>query len=167
MDTVLEVLAPWQSLYSESTLIATLVVTVHVLALLVGGGFAIAADRMTLRMAARVPAERTPHLRELRDLHRPVLISLAAVFISGLLMLAADVEVYLGSWVFWVKMALVVGLLANGAILQRTEQGLRRTGPPNEEEETRLWRRLRTSSIASITLWVLTAIFGEILVAAA
>ena len=44
------------------------------------------------------------------------------IFISGVLLLAADLETYLASTIFWSKMALVGALLVNGAFLVRVER---------------------------------------------
>jgi uncharacterized membrane protein len=151
---------PWQSLFGDNRAVATSVTAAHVLSLLVGGGLAIAADRTTLRTYARAAEERTLHLRELGAVHRPVLISLAVLMISGVLLAAADVETYATNWIFWTKMALIALLLANGALLTRTENRLRTAEEP---DRTAGWRRLRTASIASLALWTLTALAGEIL----
>lgn len=48
-----ELLAPWQDLYNDSVPLATAVTTVHLVALVVGGGLAIAADRASLRLSGR------------------------------------------------------------------------------------------------------------------
>jgi hypothetical protein len=115
---------PWNTVYADSTALSTGVTATHILALLIGGGLALAADRSTLRMLARPEAERRRHLEELRAVHRPVLIALAVLFLSGLAMAAADVETFATSWYFWIKMALVTLLLANGYYLLRTERRL-------------------------------------------
>jgi hypothetical protein len=63
-------------------------------------------------------------------------------FISGLLMMAADLDTFLPSWVFWVKMALVAALLVNGATMRGLE---RRLSQPGDEREDQ-WHRLRRYS---------------------
>jgi len=57
------------------------------------------------------------------------------------------VDTYLNSWLFWTKMALVVLLLINGAVLWRAE---RRAS----------WGTLRWTALASLTLWFLTTLIG-------
>ena len=49
VSTLVHLFAPWQSLYSNSKPVATAVTATHLVALLYGGGFAVAADRATLR----------------------------------------------------------------------------------------------------------------------
>jgi hypothetical protein len=63
--TLASAFAPWQSLYADSRLVSTLVTGTHVIALLAGGGLAIAADRMTLRSLRRPVGERVFHMQEL------------------------------------------------------------------------------------------------------
>jgi hypothetical protein len=157
-----QVLAPWQDLYSNSVPLSTTITTVHVLSLVVGGGLAIAADRASLRLSGRGETIRSEHLGEMRAVHRPVLISLVLLFVSGLLLFASDVKTYVGSWVFWTKMGLIVLLLVNGAILERTEAALRAKSEGIGAQ--RRWTRLRLLSVLSITLWLATAVAGEVLV---
>jgi hypothetical protein len=136
------------------------VITVHIISMLFAAGLAIAADRTTLR-ALRAGADvRRAHLEELAAVHRPVLIFLTLLFASGVLLFASDVETFATSPLFWGKMALIALLLVNGMVLQRTETGLRGVGT---EDSAPLWRRLRTSSYASLTLWSATAVIGVVL----
>ena len=118
--SLVTLLDPWAGFYSDSKLAETLVTFAHVGALVVGGGVAIAADRATLRMQSDV--DRRRHLLDVAGLHRLVVASLAIVMVSGLLMFAADIETFWGSWIFWVKMALVALLLANGARMRSVER---------------------------------------------
>lgn len=167
--------APWQSLFSDSKVVSTAVVTVHVVALLFGGGLAVAADRATLRAARGGPGGRAPHdparrdhlLADLGDVHRPVIVALALANLSGVLLAAADVKTYAASPVFWVKLALVMLLLANGLVLARAESALRRGGGGAEPGAAAHWRRLRATSWASLALWTLTTVAGTVLTAAA
>jgi hypothetical protein len=154
----------WQAIFSDSKVVSTSVTTVHVLALLFGGGLAIAADRTTLRLLNEGPAERSRHLTELRATHRPVLIALTALVVSGIALLTSDIKTFLPSPVFWLKMGFVLLLLTNGVLLERTETALRRedneaTATPSNKH-SRLWNRLKVSAILSIALWTGTAIVG-------
>jgi uncharacterized membrane protein len=158
LHTLVHVLAPWQAAYSDSKLVSSSITIAHLAALFFGGGFAIAADRSTLR--SHTPIDRASQLRELRAVHRPVLIALAVLFVTGVLIAAADLETYVASPVFWVKLGLVALLLVNGAVLTRTEARLR----ADPERRGALWRRLRLSAIASLTLWTATLIAGALLV---
>jgi len=158
---------PWASAYSDSTALSTTVTALHLIGMLVGGGLAIAADRATLRISHELPGERERHLGELRAVHRPVLIALSLLFITGLGMIASDVNTFINSPVLWVKLALVALLVVNGVILERTETRLRRNGGPDDGPAPDLWGRLRAAAIASITLWIATLVAGTVLQSAA
>jgi hypothetical protein len=157
-----DVLKPWNTAFSNSTAISTTVTTVHIVALLFAGGLAIAADRTTLRALRASADARRRQLDELAAVHRPVLGFLALLFASGLLLATSDVETFATSPVFWVKLSLVTLLVINGAVLQRTEARLRSDDGPTDIASP-LWRRLRISTYASLTLWTATAITGVVL----
>ncbi len=156
-------MAPWQSLFSNSKVISTSVVGAHVLSMFVGGGFAIAADRFTLRAPREDTQERARLLVDIEQVHRPVLISMTVLLITGVLLAASDVKTFATSPVFWVKIALVVLLLINGAVLTKTEQALGNRGITSEHQERSLWGRLRASSWCSLLLWSATLVAGVIL----
>ena len=159
-------LAPWNSLYSDSKAVASGVTGVHLVGLLFGGGLAVAADRSTLRALKRPPSDRGAALAELHAVHRPVLIALAVLFASGVALATADIETFLSSPVFYLKLVIVALLLANGAVLERTERALRR-GAGGPHAETRLWRRLKATTCLSLFLWTCTVVAGTVLVNAA
>ena len=162
IEIAAEVTAPWASLYDGSKLVSTAVLFFHLGGLLLGGGFAIAADRTTLRMLRAGTTARRVQLDELRAVHRPVVIGLSATFLSGLLMLAADVETFLPAPLFWLKMGVIGALLANGVELQRSGAALR-----HGSDGARLaWRRLETASRASMFLWFGSLLLGTALLAA-
>jgi hypothetical protein len=165
VTTLVQALEPWKSLYGDSKTVASAVTGIHLVGLLFGGGLAVAADRSTLRALRRPPAERAESLRELHAVHRPVLIALAVLFLSGVALAAADLDTFLGSPVFWAKLGVVALLLANGAVLERTERALRRDGV--EDRPRRLWRRLGISTRLSLALWTATVLLGTVLVNAA
>lgn len=158
--------APWQSLYSDSAIISSAVLFAHLGALVIGGGMAIAADRATLLLgvpstadASARETDRARHALELRALHRPVIIALAIMMASGVLLALADVEAFAASRAFWVKLALVALLLANGARLARAEQSINAaTGDATSVDAG--WRRLRAASVASLVLWLATMLAG-------
>lgn len=145
-------LEAWTELYSNSAVWRTAILFAHVGGLLVGGGAAIAADRLTLMAPANDPLP----LRALAGVHRLVVGGLAITMASGGLMLAANAETYLVSTVFWAKMLLVVMLLINGVRLLGAERATR-TG------EASGWSRLRGASMASLVLWLLITLFGATL----
>lgn len=171
IDTAVQLAAPWQSLYDDSTFLSTTVIAVHLTALLVGGGLAVAADRATLRATRRPAEDRARQLTELSAVHRPVLVALAVLFVSGLALTAADLGTFLASPVYWIKFGFVALLLANGAWMRTNEQGLRRSAGAGESLDAppalARWRQMRWSSWASIALWVTTLVLGTALVNAA
>lgn len=136
IDRLAALFAPWQSLYSDSAVISTSTIAVHIVAMLIGGGLAIAADRATLRGRAG----------DEQDVHRAVLLALIIMLISGVLLAAADIAAFAASWIFWLKLALVLLLVINGALLQRPGA------------------RTLFHARASQLLWVATAIVGVMLV---
>jgi len=158
--------APWQSLYGDSKTVAAVVNAVHLTGLLFGGGLAVAADRTTLRAFKGERADRVRALTELGAVHRPVLLALAVLFLSGVALAAADVETFAASPIFWIKLGVVALLLMNGAVLARTEQALRRM-EPGEPGRARLWHRLRVATYLSVGLWTGTVVIGTVLVNAA
>jgi hypothetical protein len=125
---------------------------------------AVAADRSTLRTGADL-ADRRRRLRELHAMHRPILIALAVVFLTGLALAAADVDTFASSPAFGIKLLLVALLLANGAVLTRTEAALRSaSAEPSAGRNARPWRRLRLTSWLSLSLWAATVVAGTVLV---
>ena len=162
VERLAAVAEPWRSAYSDSAAISTAVLFTHLAALVIGAGLALAADRATLRSWRATPPERERHLAELAHTHRPVVVALGVLFVSGALLFLADVESYATSPVFYVKMGLVALLLANGFSMTRAEGALR-AGAVRSGEADRLWRRLRTSALASGTLWLATLLAGTML----
>jgi len=149
-------LETWTSFFSNHAAVRTFIGFFHIGGLVVGGGCAISADRLTLRAARRSVAERANQLGALRGTHRIVVFSLAAVALSGLLLFAADAENFLHSVFFWMKMGLVVALLVNGFLLTRAERQA-------ETDADRGWRWLTVTSTISVVLWMLTTLAGAAL----
>jgi hypothetical protein len=166
IQEIAQMLRPWKDLYEDSVVLSTGVTTAHVLSLVVGGGFALAADRTTLRTLSCPGHARPWLLEELRGVHRPVLIGIVILTVSGLLMMAADFPTYVRSVVFWVKMGLIVLLLANGAILYRAESTLTRTTAKGVDPAPHWCTWLRRSTWLSIGLWVATTVVGMLLTVA-
>src|SRR5215213_6525433 len=106
MIAIKDILAPWENAYSDSTLISTTVTALHLIGMLVGGGLAIAADRATLRVSDEAPGQREWHLGELNAIHRPVVLAMALLFVTGVAMIAADFETFITSPVLWIKLSL-------------------------------------------------------------
>ena len=149
---------PWAAYYGDSPALQTGMTFAHLAGVLFGGGLAIASDAVTLR-AARAHEKRA-QLRHISKVHRSVLTGLGITFLSGVLMAAADLEFLGTSKVFWTKMALIGLLLANGAIIERTESALNATGTRFRER----WTRLQTTAIVSLALWFAVVLTGTMLV---
>ena len=131
---------PWRARFDDSTPLSTAVLFVHLGAMLVGGGLAIAADRGTWRAArAERSGARRRQLVEIAGTHRPVIAALTLVMLSGALLFLADVGTYATSVAFWVKMGLVAVLLGNGLLMTRLETKLR-DDALGTEQRARRWR---------------------------
>jgi uncharacterized membrane protein len=155
---LVEIAAPWASLYGDSNMLATIVTFLHIAPIVVGGGLAIALDRATLRLRHDEPGARARHLADLGAAHRVVLGGLALSFVSGLALFTADVETYFGSWIFWLKMGFIAVLLANGARMNGIERSLRSAGSADAGDAS--WRRLRGVAVTSLTLWLTITLAG-------
>ncbi len=142
--------APWRSLFNHSAPVEMSVVGLHVLAMLVAGGLAIAHDRGTLRAGGWSPALREHHFAELHAVHRTVVVALAICMLSGFALFAADVTTYAVSVPFWIKMALIATLLGNALVMTATEGTLR---VDSGGGAALAWTRIRASSIVSVALW--------------
>jgi hypothetical protein len=155
-ESIVSLLKPWADFYSHSKATATVVTFMHIGGLLLAGGLAIGADRASLR-ALRLPAAQRPAvLQELAAIHRWVIGGLAVVAGSGLMLLLADIETFLGSWIFWVKMLMVAVLLLNGVMMTRVEKGL----ASDASESSRHWGSLRRASQSSLALWFAITLAG-------
>lgn len=148
--------AIWTAWYSDSPVIRTTVNFAHIAGLVVGGGAAIVEDRAMLAALRQDEDARRRRVEAQRLAHRVVLSGLAIAVVSGCLLFAADWDTYLYSKVFWLKMVLVVLLVANGLMLTRAEHAAVRGEP-------RAWRRLRQSALVSLALWFLTTLAGAAL----
>lgn len=146
-------LLDWGSFYSNHAAVRTAVSFVHVAALVAAGGAAITADRGILSALRLDEAARRVQLSTIRTTHRVVAIGLVLITVSGLLLLAADLDTYLYSRVFWIKMGLIGLLLINGAVLIVAE---RRAA----HGAATAWSTLRFTALASLTLWFLTTLGG-------
>jgi hypothetical protein len=159
VETLEAALKPWADFYGHHKPVQAGIEFLHVGALLVGGGFALASDRAALRALKADLSQRKHVLREFASIHTPVIAALSVSAASGLLMLASDVGTFLVSPVFWTKMTLVLVLLANGYLVKRTDELLNADPSPGN----RAWTRFRLGAIASITLWLGTTLAGVVL----
>jgi uncharacterized membrane protein len=146
----------WSSMYSNSPAIKSALSFAHIGGLVGGGGCAIAADRATLKALRRPMSDMAHRLEELRGVHRVVIAGLVIVTVSGLLLALADLDSYLQNTLFWIKMAFVVALLANGGLVMHA--GTRVHGG---DESAR--GALKFACVASVTLWFTTTLLGATL----
>jgi hypothetical protein len=149
-DSVLDLVQPWATLYGDSPAVSLAVVFLHLAALMVGGGRALAADGDVLM--TRGPE--TALFSRLRSAHRIVIPALVLSVSTGALMTAADLEHFAQSSAYQLKLLSVLLLLANGLWMRI-----------NEHEAAAIdggaaFGRLRLSAVMSATLWLLTLLAG-------
>jgi hypothetical protein len=156
MAPLREVADTWSSLYSNSPALRSVVSFLHVGGLVSGGGYAIATDLGTLKAIRLGRGTLALELDRLGAAHRIVIGSLAVVLASGLLLMLADLDAYLESTAFWIKMALIVCLAINGAAMIRA-------GASAKRDDARVVARLRFVAIASLALWMATTFMGAVL----
>lgn len=154
---------PWNLLFSHSKVVAGSVTGAHILALLFGGGFAIGADRLTLRVDASNEHAVATQLRDIRDIHAPVVTALFALVVTGIALALSDVETFFPSVWFWVKLTLVALLIVNGAMLRSTERRLAAAAARDVPVTVEAWSRMRTFAWLSVVLWTATAVVGIVL----
>ena len=118
----------WSAMYSDHQAVSVAVRFLHLAGLLVGGGTALVADRHLLAAMRRDTVARTAALGLVGASHRIVVPALALMAFTGLLMATADLETYLSSRLFWIKMLIVGLLLVNGAVLVLTERAAAGSG---------------------------------------
>jgi hypothetical protein len=141
--TLSQAFASWNSYYGNHQALSVAIRYLHLAALLVGGGTALAIDREIVGLR-RVPLQvREAAIARLNRAHALVVASIVFIVVSGFLMAGADVETYLVSPTFWIKMALVVMLLVNGAVLARAGR-----------TSATMSRRITVASIVSAILWL-------------
>jgi F0F1-type ATP synthase membrane subunit c/vacuolar-type H+-ATPase subunit K len=146
----------WVSLYANHAALRTGIEFLRIGGLAAGGGCAITTDLATITAARDRSAARTTQLHLLKQTHLIVVLGLVALAMSGLLLFGADVQTFLYSRIFWLKMGLMVLLLINGLLLLRGERQVRR-GEPHT------WARLHYTAVASLVLWALTTLAGAAL----
>lgn len=149
---------PWAKIFSHSKAVSAGVLFLHLAPLVFAAGAAFTADRATLRAAKAGVADRARQLQEIAASHRIVLAGLALSFVSGILQFLSDVETFLGSVFFWIKLGLVGLLLLNGFFMTRTEKQLATSG-----DSVALWARMRTIALLSAVLWLATTLAGVVL----
>jgi uncharacterized membrane protein len=156
LESLVTLFEPWSTMYGDSTALSAGLKFAHLGAMMVGGGMAIAADRMVLRAAVPATTEGRVALADaVGDVHRPVVMALAISAVSGALLLAADLEALATNKILWVKFGLLVLLAGNGLLMLRDERALRR-----ESGGGRAFLALRARAFTSVTLWLAITLAG-------
>lgn len=156
MTPVRELVDTWASLSANSAALRSAVSFARVGGLVGGGGCAVAADLGALRALTHGPDAMRAELHRVHVVHRIVITGLIIVVASGLFLMLADVDAFLESIVFWVKMAFVAALVANGAMLLKATRRVEGGGHIG-------MAGVRTSSMLSLALWFLTTLLGAVL----
>ena len=154
-QTLIDLTAPWADFVKHSKLTKTIVIFLHIAPIVVGGGIAIGLDRLSLRLSKGNASDRGSHLAELARTHNFVIWSLGLSIVSGLALVASEIDNFPTSWIFWVKMALVALLLLNGLRMKTIETRMASAGPTDAD-----WTRLHSVAISSITLWLVVTFLG-------
>jgi hypothetical protein len=152
----------WSAYYADHQMVSLAIRYIHLAALMVGGGTALAIDRVVLGTARnRTEDRRHAAFTALRGSHRVVVPSLAVVTVSGILMTVADWTTFASSTLFWSKMVSFLLLVLNGGVLVAAERAFAKNG------DLGLWRRLVAASAVSCALWLIVLWIGEWLTTAA
>ncbi len=152
----------WSAYYSDHQMVSLWIRYLHVAALMVGGGTALAIDRVVLGTArARAEDRRRAAFTAMQGSHRVVVPALVVVTVSGILMAAADWTTFAESRLFWIKMISFGLLVINGMALVAVERAYAKT------PDLSRWRRVVLASGVSCVLWLLILWIGEWLTIAA
>lgn len=149
-DAVVSALQPWADLHASSSVVSAGLTFLHLAGLMVGGGAATGVDWQVLR--TRTPGARVATCARVSEAHGVVRGALGLLVVTGVAMAAADVEVFAGSTVFLVKMALVGVLVTNGLLLQRAAAA----GPVR-------WSTLSATAAVSLCTWLALVLAGTLL----
>lgn len=168
LETLTTLTQPWADYYAASSWLPTAIIALHVLALFVGGGIALGADRRVLQST---PGHREAYLAAAADLsttHGIVIGALVLTNLSGLALFTSDVGTFWGSRVFWAKMATLVVLILNGVRMRSTEARLLATASTTVEmavagpELTGPYATLRTHAWVSVLAWCVIVVLGVV-----
>ncbi len=150
------IIESWNALYANHAALRTAIEFTHIAGLAAGGGCAVVADLTAIAAPRGGPASAAARLQLLGQTHRIVVLGLVALTVSGVLLFAADVDTYLYSLIFWLKMGFMALLLVNGAWLLVVERRAVTGG-------ARAWARLRQTATVSLVLWSVTTLAGAAL----
>lgn len=164
-------LEPWAAFYGDHAALSTAILAGHLLALFVGGGVAVAADRTVLRATPGTAGDHRALADDLHATHALVVALLGLTMATGVLMATADVGTYAASPVYWTKMGGVALLLINGVLLRRAEAAVRAGAAPAtaraDDAEvaplTGAWSAVRAAARRSVFLWCALVLLGVLL----
>lgn len=170
-ETLVSLCEPWATFYADHQPFATAVIVVHILAMFIGGGLAIATDRAILRSAAGSADATRAVIADLSTTHTVVIAALSVSFVSGVALFASDLATFSGSTVYWTKLGAIVALLVNGLRMRRSErrvvEALNGLSPHTSEMPVPFpvsnWGSVRRTAGISLTLWLLIVTLGVVL----
>jgi hypothetical protein len=157
IELIARLAQPWADLYGSSVPLEATVVFLHLAALVVAGGLALASDRAIVRAAGGGEAVRAHVLAEVAGAHALVMAGVGVLVATGMLMLLADVGALLPSWLFWLKMLVFLLLLVNGVRLRRVTEQARLDAAGAG------WRPVRAAALRSSSLWLVLLLIGTLL----
>lgn len=156
-DALAGAIEAWADFKADHRVVSRGLSVLHLSGILLGGGTAIAIDRAVRRAVSGADALRAHVLDEMALAHRVVVPALVLVFATGALWTLSELEEFLASPVYWLKMGLIALLLINGLVMMRAERAAR-DGASNDA-----WARLRTTGTISLVLWFAVLIAGKFL----
>lgn len=168
LEAVTAFVQPWADYYSASAWLPTLVITVHVLSMFVGGGIALGADRRVLLATPGSSGAFLAMAEDLRATHGVVIGALVLMVCSGTALATADIGTFATSLVFWSKMGAFVVLIANGARMRSAEHHLLTNARNTIERSvagpdvTGPWGTLRMHAWISLALWCVVVVLGVV-----
>ena len=163
IESIGGLLAPWSDYYAAHSAVQAGLLFAHFAGMLAGGGVAFATDRDTFRARRGSDVDQRRQVQRVNGAHRIVLAGLAVALLSGVLLLAADFEALIVVPMFWIKMGLVMLLMANGTVMALA--GRRAERYP--QHFTRAWRTLRRTATTSAILWFAVVASGVLMMGAA
>ncbi len=170
-ETLATLVQPWADFYSDHSAVATAVLSVHILAMFLGGGMAIGADRGIIRAVPGTADAARAVVADLATMHTIVISALVITMLSGAALFLADVPTFSVSVVYWTKMGTVAALLINGLLMRRGEDAVLRplknmplhTAEMPTAFPQREWAAVRRSAAISLFLWMTIVLLSVIL----
>lgn len=167
-ETLAALAEPWATYYADHATLSTMIIALHIVAMFVGGGMALGADRAILRSPAGSADGARAVVADLATTHRVVIGALVVTVLSGTLLVTSDVATYSTSVVYWVKMGAFVMLLVNGLAMRSFERRVLQSldGAPIHTAEMPVpfpksqWSRVKVTAGVSFTLWITIVILG-------